>query len=247
MMDSFSKMVLRSDSDSRFETGDCGYSSIESVDNRIVCLMRIMLAVSALVVIFIDPISPHRFSELTDAVLISYCLYSIFLYFWARRAILLVLTDIAIWVDVTWYLVLIALSNGTNSIFFFFFFFSVLIAAYRSGFKAGLRVTIVSTLLFSIIGYATVSSGLEFELNRFLTRSIALLMLGYMISYWGGREIKFKRHLILLKDANHLSNPRFGVNRTLIPFSIRNCALAIALVRTRSSSDLVTFTHPLLD
>jgi hypothetical protein len=110
---------------------------------------------------------------------------------------------------------LITLSNGTSSIFFFFFFFSILIAAFRSGFNAGLRVTVVSALLFSIIGYATAPHGQEFELNRFLIRPIYLMMLGYMISYWGGKEIKLKRHLILLKDVNRLSNPRFGINRTL--------------------------------
>jgi hypothetical protein len=41
------------------------------------------------------------------------------------------------------------------------------------------------------------------------------MMLGYMISYWGGQEIKLKRRLVLLKDVSRLSNPRFGVNRTL--------------------------------
>lgn len=215
MMNGSSKMVRGFDLHSRFETRNFGYSSLESVDNRIVCLMRVLLAVSALLITFIDPTSPDRFSEITYAVLIGYCLYSILLYFLARRAAPLALTDLATWIDLAWYVILIALSNGTNSIFFFFFFFSVLITAYRSGFKTGLRVTIVSAVLFSIIGYATVPPGQEFELNRFLIRPVYLVMLGYMISYWGGREIKFKRHLVLLKDANHLSNPRFGVNRTL--------------------------------
>ena len=215
MMNGFSKMVRGFDLDSRFKIGGFSYSSLESVDNRIVCLLRLLLAVAALVINFIDPTSPVRFSQIIYAVLIGYCLYSIVLYFLSRRAASPLSTDLAPWIDVAWYLALIALSNGTNSIFFFFFFFSILVAAFHSGFKAGWRITIVSALLFSIIGYATVPHGLEFELNRFLIRPIYLTMLGFMISYWGGREIKFKRHLVLLKDANLLSNPRFGVDRTL--------------------------------
>jgi hypothetical protein len=68
---------------------------------------------------------------------------------------------------VAWYLVLIALSNGTSSIFFFFFLFSILVAAFRSGFGAGLRITVASAVLFSIIGYSTASPGQEFELTAF--------------------------------------------------------------------------------
>ncbi len=214
-MNGFSKIVRKFDKESRFEIADYGYSSLESVDNQIVCLMRVLLSVSALVITFIDPTSPDRFIETTYAILIGYCLYSAMLYFLSWRAISLVLINTNPWIDVVWYLALIALSNGTSSIFFFFFFFSILIAAFRSGFNAGLSVTVISALFFSIIGYATAPHGQEFELNRFLIRPVYLMMLGYMISYWGGQEIKFKRHLVLLRDVNRLSNPRFGINRTL--------------------------------
>ena len=214
-MNGFSKIVRKFDKESRFEIADYGYSSLESVDNQIVCLMRVLLSVSALVITFIDPTSPDRFIETTYALLIGYCLYSAMLYFLSWRAISLVLINTNPWIDVIWYLALIALSNGTSSIFFFFFFFSILIAAFRSGFNAGLSVTVISALFFSIIGYATAPHGQEFELNRFLIRPVYLMMLGYMISYWGGQEIKFKRHLVLLRDVNRLSNPRFGINRTL--------------------------------
>ena len=190
-------------------------SSLESVDDKIIGLMRILLAVSALVITFIDPTSPDRFVETTYAILIGYCIYSAVLYLFSWRSDISFPNQYVHWIDVAWYSLLIALSNGTSSIFFFFFFFSILIAAFRSGFDAGLRVTIVSALLFSLIGYATAPHDLEFELNRFLIRPIYLMMLGYMISYWGGQEIKFKRHLLLLKDVSRLSNPRFGVNRTL--------------------------------
>ncbi len=83
MMNGFSKIVCGLDKVSRFEIAGFGYSSLESVDNQIVCLMRVLLAVSALIITFIDPTSPDRWVETTYAVLIGYCLYSVILYFWA--------------------------------------------------------------------------------------------------------------------------------------------------------------------
>lgn len=215
MTTSFSKKVRELNKKSRITVTDSKYFSIEAVDDRIICLMRLLLAVSALTITFIEPASSDRLVGITHTLLIGYCLYSAVFHFLARRGSFPVSIDLIPWIDMVWYLVLIAITNGTNSIFFFFFFFSILVAAFRSGFGAGVRITIVSAFLFSIIGYATAPPEQEFELNRFLIRPIYLIMLGYMVSYWGGQEIKFKRHLMLLKDVNRLSNPRFGIDRTL--------------------------------
>ena len=113
------------------------------------------------------------------------------------------------------YLVLISLSSGTNSVFFHFFFFAVFIASFRFGFPEGMRVTVASTLLFSVIGYATAPGGAEFEVDRFLLRPVFLLTLGYMTAYWGGCEIKLTRQLGLLRGVTRLSNPRFDVGYTI--------------------------------
>jgi signal transduction histidine kinase len=48
-----------------------------------------------------------------------------------------------------------------------------------------------------------------------LLRSTSLIVLGYMISYWGGRELTSQQRLALLKDVSKLSNPRFGPGRTI--------------------------------
>lgn len=46
-------------------------------------------------------------------------------------------------------------------------------------------------------------------------RLVYLLLLGYLICYWGGQVVKLKRRLALHRDANNLSNPRFGIERTI--------------------------------
>lgn len=188
-----------------------------SIENRMIAAMRLVLASSALLIIYLDPSEPDRFVPITYASLILYTAYSAILFYLAVRQISPhnFISLWSHWADVGWYLVLIALSSGTNSVFFFFFFFSVLVASFRLGFMSGLRVAVVSSVLFTIIGYATTPAGQPMEINRFLLRPVYLLVLGYMMAYWGGFEITLRRRLALLKEVSVLSNPRFGINRTI--------------------------------
>ncbi|MBD0370071.1 MAG: hypothetical protein ICV60_04500 [Pyrinomonadaceae bacterium] len=186
-------------------------SSIDSIDERMISKMRLILAWSALFIIYLDPSEPDRLVALTYVALTLYGLYSTALYVLAIRATWLLPKRILCWIDVAWYLTLVALSSGTSSIFFFFFFFAILVASFRWGFSAGFQVTVVSAILFTVIGYLTAHLGPTFELNRFMLRPIYLLVLGYMMAYWGGREVTFKRRLALLKEVVKIPNPRFGI------------------------------------
>ena len=191
------------------------YFSLEVVDNRTIALIRVLLAFLALIVTAIAPASPDRLIEITYLTLIAYCLYSVLLYIFSFKNVTIIPFHLRHWIDTGWYLVLVSLSGGTNSIFFFFFFFSILIAAFRWGFNSGLRVVIVSAILFTVIGFAAAPHDQEFELNLFLLRPAYLLLIGYLICYWGGQIVKLKRRLALHKDANKLSNPRFGIDQTI--------------------------------
>ena len=186
---------------------------IESVDDRLVNFTRFILALSALIIIYIDPSEPDRLVNITYATLVLYTVYSATIYFLSVRQQSSLRSIPLHWIDVSWYLVLISLSSGTNSLFFFFFFFVILAASFRSGYNAGLRVTIVSAILFVTIGYLTTEKPIE--PNRFLLRAVYLVSIGYLMAHWGGSEITHKRRLALLKDVSKLSNPRFGVDQTI--------------------------------
>ena len=189
--------------------------AITSIDTRMIRLMRLVLALSALVIIYLDPAEPARLVALTYSALACYCLFSLTLYLLTGRRPRVRPLRAAHWIDVGWYLLFILLSGGTSSVFFFFFFFAIMVAAFRWGCAEGLRVTLAAALLFTAVGYASAPAGAGFELNRFLLRPVYLLVLGYMMAYWGGREIVLKRRLALLKEVNRLSNPRFGVDQTI--------------------------------
>src|SRR5690348_299765 len=151
--------------------------------------MRLFLAASALLIIVIDPAEPDRFVALTYTLLGLYVVYSAVLYILALRGSPFAarLSPHTHWIDVGWYAVLVAVSSGTSSIFFFGFFFAILVASFSQGFARGLRVALVSAVLFTLIGLTVTPLEANFELNRFLLRPIYLLVLGYMMAYWGIR------------------------------------------------------------
>lgn len=188
-----------------------------AVNARMVAGMRFVLSISALAVIFIDPTEPDRLVSATYAALIAYSLYSLVLlvYVFNDKSQKFPSFYNPYWLDVGWYLLFITLSSGTGSIFFFFFYFAILNASFLKGLLTGLKVTVVSAAGFTILGYLLAPGADEFELGRFLIRPLSLLMLGYMISFWGGKQTTTLRRLNLLRDIGIRSNPRFGAERTI--------------------------------
>lgn len=184
------------------------------IDTRMISPIRLVLAAAALLIIYIDPSQPDRLVGLTYSLLIGYTVYSAIVLLVSIVTPRFLPMGVLHWIDMTWYVALISASSGTSSIFFVFFFFPILAASFRWGFASGLRVTVLSAILFITVGYFTAPEP-HFELNRFLLRSVTLLFLGYMIAHWGGSEIELKRRLQLLKDVTNLANPRFGIDRTI--------------------------------
>lgn len=177
--------------------------------------MRFVLAFSALLIIWIAPSEPQRLVVLTYASLLFYCVYSLVLAFVAGRRGLPVPQRLVWWADVFFYSGLVALTEGTSSIFVFFYFFSILTASFSSGFREGLLVTLASVVLFITVGLIFGPSDVEFELNRTLIRPVYLLVFGYMIARWGGYELLLRRRLWLLQEINSQWNPRLGVDHVI--------------------------------
>jgi len=191
-------------------------SAYRGIDRRMVALTRLLLASSALLIIFIDPTEPDRLVGETYVLLIFYTFYSLYIFLadWFDGPLPSLIRLHPWWIDTAFYLVLISLSSGTSSIFFFFFFFAVLTAAFARGFQTGLAVTGVSALGFWIVAVLATPPNTEFDLSRYLLRSLSLLVLGYMMSIWGGHESRSRRRLEVLRQIGLVSNPRFGIDRT---------------------------------
>ena len=190
-------------------------ASYGASDTGLIAAMRLLLAVSALVFIYIDPLEPDRFVTTTYTTLGLYVLYSLAVYILAlsQAKAMRTLRAWTHWLDLGWYSLLISLSSGTNSVFFFGFYFAIMVAGFRWGFWSGIRVTVASALAFAVIAGLTTPAPIE--LNRFLLRPTFLLVIGYMVARRGRFEIDLKRRLSLLKEIMTVSNPRFGTGRTI--------------------------------
>lgn len=182
------------------------------IDLRLIAGMRVVLGTSTLLVVLMDPL---RWTAQTYVTLALYSLYGLLVYHLSIRRNPLVANKIIPWLDLLWYLPLIAFTNNTTSIFYFFFFFSIIVASFSWGLTEGLRLTLASAAIYTIAGVLNAPSDQPLDMNLLLLAPIGLLIFGYIIARWGGYHNELKNRLKLLKDVTIFSNPRFGIDRTI--------------------------------
>lgn len=191
-------------------------TGITAAEDRMIARLRGVIAAAAVLVVAIDPSHVQGPAALTYTALGAFCAYGVLISAiaagWLPRIHALLRWNH--WADLGWITLLVGLSGATQSIFFVGYFFAILNASFRSGFRTGALVTLCAFVLFSALGYLWMPQESP-DLGRALVRPVYLLVLGYMISYWGGFHVSLTERLRLLKEVNALSNPRFGVDRTI--------------------------------
>jgi signal transduction histidine kinase len=189
-----------------------GRFSPDVSDGSMVARIRLLLAVSALLTVFIE--SPGSGDGDNDAltwlIFFGYTFHTVTLFIQSQRDKPFATSKLIHWLDVCWYAMMLLYSN--QGLFFMFFFFAILTASFRWGFEEGARVAVASTLLY--LATAIVEQPADGAAS-FLLRATFLLALGYMIANWGQSELALRRRLALLRDVSRLSNPRFGVDHTV--------------------------------
>ena len=184
------------------------------IDLRLIAGMRVVLGTSALLVVLIEPVERPRWIIPIYIALALYSLYGLLVYHLSVRRNPVVANKIIPWLDLLWYVPLIAYTTHINSSFYYFFFFSIIVASFSWGLTEGLRLTLASASIYTII--SVIFAGNEpIRLNRLLLAPIGLLIFGYIISRWGGYHTELKNRLKLLKEVTIFSNPRFGIDRTI--------------------------------
>lgn len=184
----------------------------DAADARMVARMRLVLSVSALLAIFVDPAGLRGIGGLTWLLFFGYILHSLVVYLYTQLDAPFSQSKRVHWLDVFWYGLIVLFTDGIHSFFFLFFFFAILTSSFRWGFDEGARVTLASVALFAACGLGSTT---EQDLPRLLLRATFLLAFGYMSIHWGGSKVELKRRLALLRDVSRVSNPRFGVDHTV--------------------------------
>jgi len=186
-----------------------------SVDVRMIAAIRCILAISGLVIVYVDPTQPAIFSALTYTSLLIYGLWSCVLAIMAfRRDPSSPPPRDTHWGDLLICAYLVTLTQGTHSLFFTFFLFAILSASFSRGIQEGLLVTGASVILF-IMASLWFEPGAKFGFDQSLVRPIYLLTLGYMISYWGGHEITQRRRMKILQEVSNQLNQRLGYDHAI--------------------------------
>jgi signal transduction histidine kinase len=183
------------------------------IDLRLIAGMRVVLGTCALLVVLLDPVKSLTAPIPTYVTLILYAIYGLVIYHLSTQHNPVVAHKIVPWLDLLWYIPLIALTN--NSLFYYFFFFSIIVASFSWGATDGLRLTLASAAIYTVIGLVRPAGATPIAIQRLLLAPIGLLMFGYIIARWGGYHTQLKNRLKLLKEVTVFSNPRFGIDRTI--------------------------------
>jgi len=199
--------------DRRDKKGASTFSLTDTgVEANMVCGIRLMLAVSVLLMILIDPAGLSGLSDKALLPIAGYVIYSTVLGGFSIRQKKFIVNKPLHWLDLGWYALIVFYTGGVNSLFFLFFFFPILTASFHLGFEEGARIAIAAAALFMAFGLLAPEYD---ELPRLLLRTTFLLAFGYMCAKWGESKVASGRRLALLRDVSRLSNPRFGVDHTI--------------------------------
>ena len=183
-----------------------------ATDAKMVSRMRMVLAVSVLLAVFIDPSGLSAVIGFTWLVFFGYLFHSIVIYIYSQLDRPFSQSVLIHRLDVLWFALIVIFTGGVESFFFLFFFFAILTSSFRWGFQEGARVTIASALIFTTAGLILDAQN---DLPRLLLRTTFLLSIGYMIVHWGESKVRLMHQLALLRDVSRLSNPCFGVDHTI--------------------------------
>ncbi len=185
----------------------------------LLALIRLVLAASAALVFAVDR---GRQSAATWglALAVPYAAYAAAIYVAAERGSRLGQASWLHWADVAWYTALIVPSGGLDSALFPFYFFPIMVASIRGGFDQAIRVAAVCATL-------AVAAGMLPQPHQAgpwrpiapatapLTHALLLLVVGYLVAQWGGKELEHRRRLALLGAIMRLPNPRLGPQQVM--------------------------------
>ncbi|MET3915039.1 signal transduction histidine kinase [Variovorax sp. OAS795] len=193
---------------------DSGPDSSLTADALMVARMRLVLSVSALLAVGVDTgdPDPEQVGRTIWLVFSGFVVYSFGVYVCTRSGQPYFQGKAIHWIDILWFTLIVVVTGGGGSLYFLFYFFAILTSSFRWGYEEGARMTMASVASFAACGLAT---GTGSDTPQLLMRTTFMLALGHMIGHWGGSKVELRRRLALLSQVSRLSNPRFGVNRTI--------------------------------
>ena len=166
---------------------------------RLIAVGRVVLSVSSLVAVWLDPTEPSRYALIACSLLAVYAACSLILAVLAFRSYVLLLelrlpslvVDLAVAILVSFF------TGGPASPFFVFFAFCMASGAVRWGWTGTVWTAAVTLAAFLGFGYyfGQVLEDPAFEPNRFILRSVYLGVLASLLGYLGIFDERLRREV----------------------------------------------------
>lgn len=153
---------------------------------RIVGTARLVLAVSSLTAVYLDPSDPAKYAALAYSILVGYAIYSCVLLVVIRRSLawsrLFGVATHAI--DLLLFSTILYFTSGPSSPFFVHFVFAIFAAALRFGRSGVLWTSVLAVAVYLLIALPVIAQTTgSFELNRFVIRCVYLVIVGALLVY----------------------------------------------------------------
>lgn len=189
-----------------------GVAGPDARDPQIASRVRLLLAITGMLAIFLADDEVVGTDSLAPAVFGCYVLSSALIYFTAELSIKVSISKYILWLDCVWYFLINALTGGADSFFFTLFIFPIVVCSLRNGFDQGARITLLSVLMLTAAAFAADARP---AFPQLLFRATSLMALGYLMARLGENRRQLKRRLDLLHSLTQMANPHFGVDRTI--------------------------------
>ena len=174
------------------------HASSRTQTERTIAAVRVLLAISSLFAIWLDPAEPERYATTTYTLHLIYVSYSLVIatviFTSAEREGLGLGTHIA---DIAAFSVFQYLTLGPSSPFFVYFVFSLFCGAMRWGWRGTLRTAAIVLVAFLTMGaYMSRTLGPSaFELNRFIIRTVYLMVTAGLLVYLGRYQERLRHDI----------------------------------------------------
>jgi signal transduction histidine kinase len=157
---------------------------------RLIALLRLVLAAGSLIALLVDPTQPRAFSRDAARMVLVYAGYAGFmLLVWRRVAASRRLRLLMVAVDLGMAVVLMALTTNPTGLFFVYFVFALFCATLRWQWRGTVWTAAIVLLAFGSLGtYTGWATQPGFEFNLFVIRVVYLGTVSAFLAYIGWHE-----------------------------------------------------------
>jgi signal transduction histidine kinase len=165
---------------------------------RNIAMVRVAIAASSLLAVWLDPLEPARYVQLTYGLHVIYLGYALVLaaVMWRRPSggRLPLVTHVF---DIVAASLFQYLTLGPSSPFFIYFVFSLFCAAIRWGWRETVLTATVELLTFIAMSLSMMRAAdpSAFELNRFIIRAVYLIVVTVLLGYLVQHEARLREHI----------------------------------------------------